>query len=218
MIRALLLLCACAPARPSFHTCVLTSQRPDNVSYVERAVQSLRAEGFARITVVDAQSMARHRKVAQCADDGQDVEAGVPCKVLQSNYSVAMALWRCDARARKAKWLLFVEDDMEACPGSLRAIQAALRSSRARAVQFSKFSRAFAVRRGAAVLELVANIRCQAHAAPYDIVLWNTFAGAPRTRNLFHHVGTVSTVQYRNKEHYIKKYSDMRSDVCGQPL
>ena len=126
------MLCAFASAQCSFHTCVLTSSRPNNASYVERAVGSLRDGGFARVTVVDAQSMGKHRKLAQCVDDGRDVEVGVPCKVLQSNYDVAMALWHCDARARKAKWLLFVEDDMEACPGSLRAIKAALRSSNAR--------------------------------------------------------------------------------------
>jgi hypothetical protein len=219
MLRALLLLwCACAGARTSFHTCVLTSSRPNNASYVERAVGSLRDGGFARVTVVDAQSMGKHRKLAQCVDDGRDVDVGVPCKVLQSNYDVAMALWHCDARARKAKWLLFVEDDMEACEGALRGVRSALRRATSDAVQFSKFSRAFAVRRGAAVLELVANIRCQAQSLPYDVVLWNTFTQPLRTRNLFHHVGSVSTVQYRNKEHYVKRYSDMRSDVCGQPL
>ena len=218
MLRAVLLLCACVLARTSFHTCVLTSSRPNNASYVERAVGSLRDGGFARVTVVDAQSMGKHRKLAQCVDDGRDVDVGVPCKVLQSNYDVAMALWHCDARARKAKWLLFVEDDMEACAGSLKEVKAALKSSALSAVQFSKFSRAFAVRRGASVLDLVSNIRCQARSAPYDMVLWNTFPSRTVTRNLFHHMGTVSTIQYRNEDGYLAAYSHMRGDVCGQAL
>lgn len=206
-----------------YHVCLLTSDRPQ--SYVKHSIRSLYREGFSTMSVIDADgasgfglNVSSFRKLADCVDDGKDVVEGVPCKVQQSNYDVAMALWVCDSHARKAKWILFVEDDMEACAGSLKEVKAALKSSVLSAVQFSKFSRAFAVRRGASVLDLVSSIRCQAHLAPYDVVLWNTFPARTITRNLFHHMGTVSTIQYRNEDDYLAAYSHMRSDVCGQKL
>lgn len=218
------LLLLCVPSDCGlYHVCLLTSERP--LSYVKHSIRSLHKEGFRAITVIDADgasgfgvNVSAFRKLADCVDDGKDVVEGVSCKVEQSNYDVAMALWVCDSRARKAKWILFVEDDMEACAGSLKEVKAALKSSALSAVQLSKFSRAFAVRRGVSVLDLVSNIRCQAHSAPYDIVLWNTFPARTVTRNLFHHMGTVSTIQYRNKDDYLAAYSHMRGDVCGQAL
>jgi len=203
-----------------YHMCLLTSQRPK--SYIKESLNSLRREGFGSITIIDTDgsygslpNMSSYRKIADCIDDGLDVLSGLPCKVEQSNYDVAMALWVCDLHANNAKWIIFIEDDMEACQNSLRDVKSALLDSDDNVIQFSKFSRAFAVRRGRAVLELFSSIRCHASTTPYDIVLWNTFPHHTKTLNLFHHMGVVSTIAYRNTENYLQQYAQMRSDVCG---
>jgi len=203
-----------------YHICLLTSKRPK--SYVQQSLKSMRNEGFGGITVIDTDgsfgsslNISSYRKTAECIDDGLDVSSGLPCKVEQSNYDVAMALWVCDLHAENAKWIIFVEDDMEACYNSLSDVKKALLTTDNDAVQFSKFSRAFAIKRGMAVLELFSKIRCHAESTPYDIVLWNTFPHRTKTVNLFHHIGTVSTIAYRNNEDYMQKYAQMRSDVCG---
>jgi len=224
--------------RPAFEVCVLTAERPQNASYIAGHLRALQWEGLspADMTVVDVDGSADlpkpvkvpavRRADPNCLDDGKDVVAGVPCRVHQNNLDVATALRLCyrEAVAAKKHWILFLEDDMVACEGSIQSVEKALREARhVAAVKFSKFSRAFAVQLHSAH-DLAREIERQADVAPYDMVLWgnrwngktNIFQIYPS--NLFHHVGAVSTVLYRNEPGYRKVYGQMRSDVCGEPL
>jgi len=229
-----------------FEVCVLTARRPENASYVEGALRSLEREGVSMrdVTVVDTDGEARarlgdfgeakvpplldRRRLADCVDDGRDVSSGVPCRVLQSNYDVSMALSLCESAARAAgkDWILVMEDDVEACEGSMEAISARLREAQGEPstclVNFSKFSRGYALRARHA-LDLMAEIRAKASETPYDHVLmrgsWpGAAARAVHGQNQFHHVGEVSTVLYRNEQGYRGEFGAMRSDVCGEPL
>jgi hypothetical protein len=240
-------LAATALELAQFEACVITSQRPGGISYVAGILASLSAEGLnlRDVTVVDTDGTARAgmakeflavklpdvqltRRLADCVDDGEDVESGVPCRVLQSNYDMSMALAVCAEAARAAgkEWVLFVEDDVVACEGSLEKILRRLEEARgepgARMVRFSKGAMGYALRIRHA-LDLIADIRSQALSTPHDLVdtggAWSGAAGrATFPENLFHHVGEVSTISYRNKRDYLDKYSEMRKDVCGQPL
>jgi hypothetical protein len=237
-----------APPReaPPFEVCVVTARRPGNASYVAGHLASLVAEGVdpRDVTVVDVDAgsgaelqgfagaklpdVRAVRRMADCVDDGNDVETGVPCPVLQANYDMSMALAVCWEAARGAgkEWLLFAEDDVVACAGSLRKIRQRLEEARgepgACMVRFGKGAMGYALRARHA-LDLVADIRAQAASTPHDLVVvggaWSGAAERPAFgENLFHHVGEVSTIPYRNKKNYLDAYGDMRKDVCGQAL
>jgi hypothetical protein len=182
-------------------------------------------ESFVGLKVPNVQIM---RKKADCVDDGNDVETGVPCPVLQSNYDMSLALVVCGEAARAAgkEWMLFVEDDVVACAGSIEKILKRIEESRGEPetfmVRFSKGAMGYALRIRY-MLDLVADIRAQALSSPHDIVVvgggWiNTASKITFQENLFHHVGEISTIGYRNKQYYRDAYSEMRKDVCGQSL
>ncbi len=74
------------------------------------------------------------------------------------------------------------------------------------------------------LLDLVYEIRAQALSTPHDIVVvgwpWTDDENSKNTfdHNLFHHVGEISTISYRNKQYYRDAYDEMRKDLCGQAL
>jgi len=224
--------------RSAFEVCVLTAERPHNASYVGQSLRTLQWEGvnMADVTVVDVDGSAElphavkvpavHRASPNCIDDGKDVVVGVSCRVHQNNLDVAMALQLCykEALAAHKPWILFVEDDMVACEGSIQSVETALReATQVAAVKFSKFSRAFAVQLRSAP-DLAREILRQVDMVAYSVVLWsnswnrktNIFQIYPS--NLFHHVGATSTALYKNENGYRKVYGKKHSDVCGEAL
>ena len=228
-----------------FEVCVITSRRPDNVSYITRNLESLRDENVKMqdITVVDTDGSAgpwlaafdnikspnllNTRKQSECVDSGEDVASGVPCRVLQSNYDVSMALSVCQNAASKKnkKWILFVEDDVTVCAGAMVKVRHELaqhQNEEVSLVSFSKFSRCFAISVWYS-MQMALEIRQWASVKPYDYVMWsNTWTGNSRqikyATNLFHHIGETSTLAYRNLDGYKKMYGTMRADHCGQAL
>lgn len=220
-----------------YEVCVLSARRPHNASYVRNTLASLQRERMGDVTVVDVDGAADlsgfavkaplvDRERAGCVDDGKDVAAGVPCRVHQGNLDAAAALHACyvEAAASRKRWVLFLEDDVEACEGSRLEVENALREARhVAAVKFSKYSRAFAVDLRQ-IHDLAREIVRQADVAPYEFVVFgNRWNGVPNVfqihpTNLFHHVGAVSTVQFRNERAYIKVYGKMKGDVCGERL
>lgn len=232
-------------AREDFEVCILTSRRPDNTSYLALSLESLRGEGFSMqdVTLVDTDGSGREwaahfngvklpdvqavRKRVACIDDGGDVGSGVPCRVMQSNYDVAMTLAVCQAAALRTgkSWVLFMEDDVTACPGSadgVRAELARVHHEQVSLVSFSKFSRCFAVSAWYST-HMALEVREHAAAKPYDYVMWSdgwrgNSVQKKHPTNLFHHIGEVSTSKYRNEQGYKDMYSGMRSDKCGEAL
>ena len=228
-----------------FEVCVITSGRPKNASYIAKNLESFRGEDVKMrdITVVNTDGSAgpwleafddikspnllSTRRRSECVDDGKDVATGVPCRVLQSNYDVSMALSVCQNAAFKEnkKWILFVEDDVTVCAGAMAKVRhelAQYQNEEVSLVSFSKFSRCFAVSVWFST-QMALEIRQWASVKPYDHVMWsNTWAGNSKqvqyATNLFHHIGETSTLAYRNEDGYKEMYGSMRADSCGQGL
>jgi len=177
----------------------------------------------------------KRRIHAGCADDGKDVASGsagrLPCRVWQINLDVLVTLGICHEVARRAgkDWILFVEDDVTACENSLGEIEVKLRETNrvgvrkdaCVVVRFSKMYMAYAMHTNC-VRVITGEISRRAREMPHDLVIDElkdrNITVKVHERNLFHHEGVVSTIAYRNEEKYREKYSDLRSDYCGQPL
>ena len=225
---------------------MLTSARPGNASYLGESLDALEREGVIMldVTVVDTDGAGKFalqrfpgakapdvrglRTIADCVDDGKDVATGVPCRVMQSNYDVSMALALCSSAAavRGRDWVLVVEDDAVACPGSLKVVRAMLDGAsvdpRVCLIFFAKFSRSYAIRATHA-LDLLASVRMAAAAKPYDWVLGSRVWSGQALRtdsstSLFEHVGEVSTASYRNEQGFQEAHEELRGERCGQQL
>jgi len=166
-----------------------------------------------------------NRTMAQCVDDGNDVATGLPCRVEQTNHDVAMALEVCGVEAaRHSKdWILFIEDDVVACDQTLSTVNNTLSSVNASQVAVYRFGKGTQGTAISAKLygQLIAKIQEFMQSVPFDVVIIYRDDYGVRLvypSNLFHHIGNISSVLYRNKRDYLEKYTAMRSDVCGQPL
>jgi hypothetical protein len=212
--------------------CMVTSERP--VSYLERVVDTFIKErvgefdGVGLIVVnMDGSNWGDRvvhpsaRKMAVC--DTPDVE-GIPiCKVRQGTLDVTESLLYCANQT--SGWVVLAEDDCEACPGSIQeAVEtlARLDSSKVSLVKFSKIATGVAFPRDK--VELYAR-HAQAHVydRPHDYYSereWDPNGGGVHVhgKNLFHHIGEVSTIPYRNHDEYHKMYDDLRSDYCGEAM
>lgn len=228
----------------NFEICILTSMRPNNVSYVEKNLLALKKEGFNLndVSVIDVDNSLQNkqllknqsinlpfinsiRKVIDCTNAIKNDLDKIPCQVQQSNYDVALALGLCEsiAKNRNKKWILFIEDDMQACPGSYKKIQIELKKSNLCPIKFSKFSRAFAISVGQSTLNFVTRLQKLSETHPYDYVLWDNIWNENcnyiiYTSNLFHHIGQTSTVPYRNDKIYLETYAELRNDFCNERL
>ena len=204
------------------------------MSYLERVLDTFREQrvndidGVGLIVVnVDGTNWGDRvvhlpaRKLALC--DRPDVEGLPICKVRQSTLDITESLLYCANRT--SGWVVLVEDDCEACPGSIQEIVAELGRLDAVSVslaRFSKFSRGVAFPVGK-IESYVRHAQAHLYNKPYDyfdVKMWDPRGGDVRiyAHNLFHHIGVVSTITYRNDEEYHKNYDSMRSDYCGEQL
>jgi len=212
--------------------CMVTSERP--VSYLERVLDTFREQhvndmdGVGLIVVnMDETNWGDRvihpptRKVALC--DTPDVEGLPICKVRQSTLDVTESLLYCANKT--SGWVVLVEDDCEACPGSIQEIVAKLGQLDAVAVslaKFSKFSRGVAFPVGK-IEAYARNAQAHVREKPYDyfdVKEWDPHGGDVHihARNVFHHIGAVSTIAYRNEDAYHDNYDAMRGDYCGEAL
>lgn len=244
--------------KPVFEVCIMSARRPGNITYlggvlraIERQKQNIDVDMWRDVTVLDLDGIFsndetfrgykfipevnKRRIKAECVNDGLDVSseaAGqLPCKVRQINLDVGVTLDICHRVARRAgkEWILFVEDDVNACENSFGEIQAkireinqqTLRQNACVVLRFSKMYMAYAMHTNC-VNGITEEISRQAKELPHDLVIDAMKDGnitvVVHERNLFHHEGVVSTIAYRNEKSYREKYSEMRSDYCGQPL
>jgi hypothetical protein len=96
-----------------------------------------------------------------------------------------------------------------------------LDSDKTAMAKFSKFTRAtaFPVE---VVPGYVNSVRQRLYSFPYDVTVMEQWAPGRRQyihgRNLFHHVGYVSTEAKRNEDTYRASYAKLRSDVCYERL
>jgi hypothetical protein len=212
--------------------CMVTSERP--VSYLERVLDTFNEQrvnemdGVGLIVVnMDGTNKGvgivhpPTRKLAVC--DTPDVE-GIPiCKVRQGTLDVTESLLYCANHT--SGWVVLAEDDCEACPGSIQELMDAISTLDAANVSLAKFAK---IATGVAFpkdkVELYA-AHAQAHVyeKPHDYYSereWDPSGSGIHyhRQNLFHHIGTVSTIPYRNEEAYHMTYDAARSDSCGEPM
>jgi hypothetical protein len=221
-------------ARGISHTtiCVVTSERP--VSYLERVLETFAAEGAQHmdgvgVMVVNMDNTSKvagvvhpagARKMAVC--DTPDVEGLPICKVRQGTLDVTESLLMCAKET--SQWVVLAEDDCEACPGSLREMVEALGGLDAGKISMARFSKiatgvAFPVGK---VEAYARHAQARIYEKPHDFFNpseWDSGGVVHvHARNLFHHIGSVSTIPYRNSEEYHAAYDGMRSDTCGEAL
>ena len=210
--------------------CVVTAGR--GVSYVGETVTSFieqrvfQLDGAALVVVdVDGTGAApyatrlRDRQHAPC--NTPDTEGVPSCKVRQMTLDVTAALALCANGT--SGWVVLAEDDCVACEGAVGEVMDALwgmhqGTSMAR---FSKFSRSTAIP-ARKIPAFVRYARSRLHTHPYDITRveeWDQGGGVyVHRRNLFHHIGTVSTEGTRNTLPFLERYGGFRSDVCFEGL
>lgn len=209
--------------------CMLTAQRPGNVSYLEQVVGGYQLQhidhmdGIGLILVdTDGSTLGQGvplspRVLAVC--DTPDVEGLPSCRVRQRTLDATGALNEC-ARSTSG-WVVLVEDDYEPCPGALDEVLAALSRLATQTTSMAKFSRnfgatAFPVTRIPAYVSATLE-RLYTH--PHDIVLADEWSPPPvsvyqHPVNLFHHIGFVSTEHHKNAPEWRDKYDSLRADSC----
>jgi hypothetical protein len=217
-----------------YHTtfCMPTASR--NVSYLEQVVLSYEKQGVFKmdsvgLLVLDADNSTRgryapiiDRKVAECSPTAKDVEGIPSCRVRQQALDVTASLLQC-ARMTSG-WVVLVEDDCEACGGALDEVVRSLSGLQKDSIAMAKYSKflratAFPVE---VVHKYVASVLKRLYTFPYDITDLEQWAPGRKqhlhSRNLFHHIGLVSTEPKRNEIGYRLRYAELRGDVCYQDL
>lgn len=238
-VRALLLctgLWVTASAVQQITFCMVTAARPGGVSYLERVVATYTAQNVHRmdgvgLLIMDVDGGTRGeaqrgrpegngltgRQLAECT--GPDVEGLPSCQVRQRTLDITAALSQCQEVT--SGWVVLVEDDCEPCLGALDESLTALAGLDPGATSMAKLSRnmcatAFPVPRVSAYVQAT---RRRIHTHPHDIILAEEWAPAParvyaHPRNLFHHIGDISTEQSKNDPAWQALYRDLRADTC----
>ena len=226
------LLLTCVDAISQITFCVVTSERP--VSYLDRVLDTFTSQ---RVNDMDGVGLVvvnmdrtnngtgiTHpptRKLAVC--DTPDVE-GIPiCKVRQGTWDVTESLLYCANFT--SGWVVLAEDDCEACPGSIQEVVEVLSTLDAGTVSLAKFAKiatGVAFPKGKVAL-YAAHAQAHVYDRPHDYYSereWDPDGSGIyfHRQNLFHHIGAVSTIPYRNEQAYHAAYDVARSDYCGEPM
>jgi hypothetical protein len=209
--------------------CMITARRPE--SYLQRAASSLVEQNVTLydgvgLLVVDVDGSASNfpwatplaRERAVC--DTPDTEGLPSCEVRQRSLDAIHAMTLCAQSA--TGWIVLLEDDCIACPGAVDELVTALSRLDARAIsmaRFSKFQRATAIPSGKAV-RYTEDIRRRLYTHPHDVTRIEDWDPPGRLyvhhRNLFHHIGFVSTEDSKNNDEFRQRYHALREDSCWQ--
>jgi len=229
---ALLLLPCLAGALWHTSFCVVTARR--RVSYLASVVQSFAAQGIFRsdgvgLIVVDVDNSTQgspvavplaNRVMAVC--DTVDVEGLPSCHTRQLSLDVIGALALCSNFT--TGWVVLAEDDCVVCEGAVDEAVTALAGLRVNETSLAKFAKglhgvAFPSRK---VDRFAEYVRARLYTHPHDITVieeWDKGGGLyMHARNLFHHIGEISTEERKNTDEFRKQYQDLREDTCWQKL
>lgn len=166
------------------------------------------------------------RTIAACDTTPQaEARDGIPsCKVRQQGLDVTAALIQCAKHS--SAWVVLAEDDCVACEGGLDELIYTLSTLHIQTIAMAKFSKF--LRATAFPVDIVSDYaqsvrdphRLYTH--PYDVTVIEQWAPGRReyihARNLFHHIGHVSTEPKRNDAAYRAMYAGLRGDVCYERL
>ena len=216
--------------------CMITATRPGGVSYLSHVVEAYsdqhvyHMDGVGLVIIDidggtrDAQTKGvalQERRLAVC--DIPDIEGLPSCRVRQRTLDVSAALEKCQSIT--TGWVVLVEDDCHPCPTALSELIPTLATLTAQETAMAKFSRnmcatAFPVTREEAYITASMG-RLYTH--PHDIIYADAWAsGTARVythnRNLFHHIGNISTEPHKNAPVWQDQYGALRADSCGDLL
>jgi hypothetical protein len=226
----ILVICAFIHAVSCIHHttfCVITAAR--RTSYLTRVTDSLqdamRMDGVGLIVVSTDNSttptptgfiVLRNRRLAVC--DTPDTEGLPSCKVRQITLDVTAGLAACADHT--SGWVVLLEDDCVACEGAVDETVSVLSGLSTRELSFARFSKglrgiAFPARKIKAFAEYAVS-RLYTH--PHDITRMEDWDPPGRmhvhSRNLYHHIGVVSTDDRKNTDEFRQMYAMYRDDVC----
>jgi hypothetical protein len=144
-------------------------------------------------------------------------------QVRQRTLDITAALEQCANIT--SGWVILVEDDCEVCPDSLDEALVALAGLKGSEIAMAKLSKnmcatAFPVVRVGAYSR-ASRMRVYTH--PHDIIFAEEWAPPPlyvykHLRNLFHHIGDISTEDHKNTLEWQRKYKMIREDSCGERI
>jgi len=201
--------------------CILTSPRPQ-ISYLSETLRFLIQEGAdtSAIMVMDASKSSNRLLIQQ---DKTNCSYPVSCQVQQMSLDVVLALRTCAEHT--TDWVVLIEDDVQACPGSIPILVNTLHSLPIEHTKFAKFSKfglanAFPKQNINPYTNYVIE---NLHEVPHDLLISDQGWGAPERSyihptNLFHHLGQTSTIPERNDPSFLALYTALRSDICGELL
>lgn len=212
---------------------MVTSRRPNNISYFEHVMQTYldqniqRMDGVGFILIdVDGSTAGQgirlsDKQYAIC--DTPDIEGLPSCQVRQRTLDITSALSQCAQST--SGWVALVEDDCEVCPGALDEALTTLSKIETRETAMAKLSKnmcatAFPV----TVISnyILATLR-RLYSHPHDIIYADEWAPSPvfvykHRSNLFHHIGTISTEPHKNDPQWQEQYGALRADTCGDTI
>jgi hypothetical protein len=148
---------------------------------------------------------------------------GLPsCMVRQRSLDIIGAMSAC-ANVTTG-WVVMTEDDCTPCPNAIDEVVVTLARLSAREIsmaRFSKFQRATAIP-AAKTHRYAENIRERLYTHPHDVTRiedWDP-SGVGKLyvhdRNLFHHIGRISTEAVKNTDAFRERYRALREDKCWQ--
>ena len=166
-----------------------------------------------------------HRAMASGTDclTNEDTDPLPPCGVRQQGLDVANALTACHRRVPGTDWVILMEDDFMPCDHALTGVLETLDTLDPHKIKFARFTQGngvVAFPQGN-VLRYTQSILDNIGTIPCDRVLlepWSLDSDYVFPRHLFKHIGAVSTIGYRNKEEYVREYSSLRDNECGNEI
>ena len=210
--------------------CMITAQRPNNISYVEQVMDTYLKQnihimdGVGIILIdVDGSTLGKGIRLAdreKAICDTPDVEGLPSCQVRQRTLDVTKALSQC--MKSTSGWVVLVEDDCEICPEALDEALTALSKLEPQKTAMAKLSKnmcATAFPDNMITPYIMSTLR-RLYTHPHDIIYAEDWSSPPvfvykHPRNLFHHIGTVSTEPHKNDPLWQEQYGEMRADTCG---
>ena len=229
----------------SIHFCVITSYREQ--PYVQETSDALLAQILAvfprRVTMsinVAAGALPEAKIVSPFAKllenremaTGEDCTTNASidplpsCRVRQQGLDVANALESCYNKTVNedlTNWILLLEDDFMPCENALEGLLKILDTLDPTNNKFARFTQGSGgVAFPKANIPLYTrNVREHILEQPYDHVLLNAWSNNQDfvfPVHLFHHIGDVSSIAYRNSPEYRTEFAGIRDNTCGSPI
>jgi hypothetical protein len=146
-----------------------------------------------------------------------------PCEVRQEGLDMVNALMSCSEKNPGVDWIILLENDFMPCDHALTGLLDTLDTLDPGNNKFARFTQGTG---GVAfprenVPLYVRGVLDNIETKPCDRVLLEGWSSKPDyvfERHLFKHIGSVSTIGYRNEQGYVHEYAGLRDNSCGDVI